>query len=128
MANGGSRAGLVNTGGAGGGGRVTVYLSDPSSSPTNQFTAGAGGGSSQPGSVLVAHNQSFVLLRKTTNSFNLEWVTFPPHAYQLEYTTNFDGITWIKVGAAIAATNYTTMVSDAIGTDPQRFYRNILQP
>jgi hypothetical protein len=126
-ANGGSRAGMVNSGGDGGGGRITVYLYLPNN-PTNQFTASAGGGGAQIGSVLVAHNQSFVKLEKTNNSFNLEWVTFPPHVYQLEYTTSLDQTNWINVGGPITATNYTTIVSNTVGTDRQRFYRNILLP
>jgi len=80
------------------------------------------------GSVLVAHNQSFVKLQKTSNSFNLEWVLFPPHVSQLEYTTHLDPAHWINVGGPITATNYTTIVSDAVGTDTQRYYRNILLP
>jgi hypothetical protein len=127
-ANGGSRAGMVNGGGDGGGGRITIYLADLANNPTNQFTASAGGGGAQTGSVLVAHNQSFVKLEKTNNSFNLEWVTFPPHVYQLESTTNLAPTSWINVGGPITATNYTTIVSNAVGTDRQRFYRNILLP
>ena len=125
-ANGGSRTGMVNADGSGGGGRITVYLLDLSSNPTNQMTASAGGGSAQMGSVLVAHNQSFVRLQKTSNSFDLEWVTFPPHVYQLEYTTNLVPLNWINLGGPITATNYTTIVSDTVGTDPHRFYRNNL--
>ena len=112
----------------GGGGRITVYLSDLSNNPTNQITAGAGGDGAEVGSVLVAHNQTFVKLEKTINSFILVWVTFPPHVYQLEYTANLDPANWINAGGPIPATNYTTIVSDSIGTDRQRFYRNILLP
>ena len=92
------------------------------------MTASAGGDGAKTGSVLVAHNQSFVRLQKTSNSFDLEWVTFPPHAYQLEYSTNLDPSNWIKVGGPTSTTNYTAIVSDAVGTDTHRFYRNILLP
>jgi hypothetical protein len=69
-----------------------------------------------------------VKLQKTNDSFNLEWVTFPPHVYQLQYTTNLVPVQWINVGGPITPTNYITSVSDAVETDPLRFYRNILQP
>jgi hypothetical protein len=127
-ANGGSRTGMVNAGGSAGGGRITVYLSDLSSNPTNQFTASAGAGNAQAGSVLIAHNQSFVRLQKTTNTFALEWVTFPPHVYQLEYSTDLDPNHWNNVEGPITAINYTTIVSDDVGTDAYRFYRNTVQP
>jgi hypothetical protein len=110
----------------GGGGRVTVYLYS-SNNPTNQITASAGGDGAKPGSVLIAHNQSFVKLQKANDSFNLEWVTFPQHVYQLQYATNLVPVQWIN-GGPITATNYTTVISDAVGTDRLRFYRNILQP
>ena len=60
----------------------------------------------------------------TTNSqIILTWITPLGENWQLQYKTNLNQINWINIGSALTASNTVMSVTDAIGSDTQRFYR-----
>jgi len=44
----------------------------------------------------------------------------------LQYTTNLAPANWLNLGDTVTATNDTMTASEAIGQNPQRFYRLVL--
>jgi uncharacterized repeat protein (TIGR03803 family) len=56
----------------------------------------------------------------------LVWSTVASQSYQLQYTTNLASPSWSNLGNAMMATN-GVMMTNSVGTDPQRFYRIMLQ-
>jgi hypothetical protein len=51
------------------------------------------------------------------------WSAVVSAVYQLQYRTNLAQGNWSNLGSAITATNAVMSATDAIGPDPQRFYR-----
>ncbi|HLX95403.1 MAG TPA: choice-of-anchor tandem repeat GloVer-containing protein [Verrucomicrobiae bacterium] len=62
-----------------------------------------------------------------TGMVTLVWSSVASQSYQLQYTTNLALPVWTNVGGSVPATNGTMTASDSPGTDPQRFYRVMLQ-
>ncbi|MGV3755326.1 MAG: immunoglobulin domain-containing protein [Verrucomicrobiota bacterium] len=58
-------------------------------------------------------------------NFNLGMAVTPGQTYQIEYTENLGGA-WLPLGAPFVATGPTTQLQEAIGANPQRFYRVVL--
>jgi uncharacterized repeat protein (TIGR03803 family) len=58
----------------------------------------------------------------------LSWEAVIGQTYRVQSKTNLDQILWSDWVSAITATNATMTLFDAIGPDPQRFYRVVLLP
>ena len=58
----------------------------------------------------------------------ITWNSVPGQTYQLCYSDNLSGGTWINVLPTVTATGLTTSSTNALGTSPQRFYRVQLVP
>ena len=52
----------------------------------------------------------------------------PGRSYQLQFTTNLTQPNWTDVGAPVVASDTVATAADAVGSDPQRFYRVALLP
>jgi uncharacterized repeat protein (TIGR01451 family) len=59
-------------------------------------------------------------------SVNLAWGAVIGQLYQVQYKTNLNQLNWINLGNSVISTNFILSVHDAVGADPQRFYRVIL--
>ena len=59
-------------------------------------------------------------------NFTFNWGAVSGQVYQIQFTTNLAPANWINLGGPVTATNGTMSVSDAIGANPQRFYRVVL--
>ena len=55
--------------------------------------------------------------------FMLTWSAVSNGVYQLQYKTNLNQTNWINIGSTITASNTVLSVTNAIGSDKQRFYR-----
>ncbi len=69
----------------------------------------------------------FQSVTKTAGTVKLVWSTVASQTYQLQYSTTLAPANWNNLGGAVVATNGTMTASDSLGTDPQRFYRVVLQ-
>jgi hypothetical protein len=65
---------------------------------------------------------------ETHGTISLTWSTVPGLAYQVQFNTDLTQTNWANLGTALTATNTTAFASDALGPDPQRFYRIALLP
>ncbi len=59
----------------------------------------------------------------TGGAVTFTWSAVVSAVYQLQYRTNLAQGNWSNLGSAITATNAVMSATDAIGPDPQRFYR-----
>jgi hypothetical protein len=62
-------------------------------------------------------------------NFTFSWSTvnaYPPVGYQMQYSTNLATANWINLGGVLSGAGPTLSVTNAIGSDPQRFYRLLL--
>lgn len=57
----------------------------------------------------------------------ISWNSAPGQSYQVQYSPDLNYPYWYNLGPAITAVGSITSTSDAIGPDPQRFYRVVLQ-
>jgi hypothetical protein len=57
----------------------------------------------------------------------LSWTTVIGHSYQPQYTDSPGSPAWNNLGQAIPGNSGTATASDAVGTNPQRFYRIVVQ-
>jgi uncharacterized repeat protein (TIGR03803 family) len=69
----------------------------------------------------------FKSITETAGSVTLVWNSVAGRTYQLQYSTNLPQTNWVNLGGAVLATNGVMSATDSIGTDPQRFYRVVLQ-
>jgi hypothetical protein len=60
--------------------------------------------------------------------FSLTWSAIPGRRYQVQFKTRLEQTAWIDLGLPITAGSATTSLNDAIGANPQRFYRVGLLP
>ncbi len=67
---------------------------------------------------------------RSGNNLNLGWVTQSNLIYQVQYTTNLAPANWINLGGTITATGTSLTVTDtnAVSTQPRRFYRLQMLP
>jgi uncharacterized repeat protein (TIGR03803 family) len=56
-------------------------------------------------------------------TLTLTWSALAGQTYQLQFTTNLSQTSWNDLGSAVTATGPTVSVTNAIGPDPERFYR-----
>ncbi len=70
---------------------------------------------------------AFQSIAKSAGMVTLVWNSVASQTYQLEYATNLALGGWNNVGSAVAATNGIMAGSDPAATDPQRFYRVMVQ-
>lgn len=61
-------------------------------------------------------------------TFSFTWSTIPGRRYQAQFKTNLTQTVWLDLGAPVTATDVMTTLNDAIGANPQRFYRVGLLP
>jgi uncharacterized repeat protein (TIGR03803 family) len=69
----------------------------------------------------------FQSLIKNAATVTLVWSSVAGQTYQLEYSTNLAQGSWNNVSNAVTATNGIMTGSDPAATDPQRFYRVLVQ-
>jgi Concanavalin A-like lectin/glucanases superfamily/Subtilase family len=65
---------------------------------------------------------------QTNGVIAFAWSALSGQNYQVQYKTNLAQTDWMNLGAPLTATNATTTASDAIGPEPQRYYRVLLVP
>jgi hypothetical protein len=69
---------------------------------------------------------SLQAVRKTGGNFIFNWGAVTNVTYQVQYKTNLLQPNWINFGSTIKAASSTLTTTNAIATDPQRFYRVIV--
>ena len=79
-------------------------------------------------SVMPVPVPSVQMAAKIGSTIGFTWNAMTGLVYQVQYKTNLAQTGWINLGGAIPGTNSTLRTSDAIGTDPQRFYRLSILP
>jgi hypothetical protein len=65
---------------------------------------------------------------KAGGTITLTWSALAGQTYQLQFKTNLNQTSWNSLGSVITATNSSATALDAIGPDPQRFYRVKISP
>ena len=65
----------------------------------------------------------FQSVTATGGMVTFTWSAVVSVGYQLQYSTNLVQGTWSNLVSAVTATNAVMSAADAIGPDPQRFYR-----
>ena len=70
---------------------------------------------------------AFKSIARSGGTVTLTWSSAASQTYQLQYTTNLALGSWNSVGSAVVATNGIMTGSDPAATDPQRFYRVMVQ-
>lgn len=97
----------------------------------NLYGTTSQGGSAHAGTIFrlnVAMPLVFQTVMQTNGSLVLTWNAVAGQTYQLQYNSDLTSTNWNDLGSTVAATNGLMTVSDAIGPDPQRFYRVVLLP
>ena len=56
----------------------------------------------------------------------LSWSTVVGYTYQVQYSNDLSSTNWSNLGAAFTATDTTLSATNAIGSDPNGFYRVVL--
>jgi hypothetical protein len=56
------------------------------------------------------------------------WIALQGSQYQIQSSTNLAQTNWVLLGGPIIATNPAMVVSAAVGTNCQLFYRVVLLP
>jgi hypothetical protein len=64
----------------------------------------------------------------TSNAIVFSWSTLAGLAYQLQVNTNLLQSAWVNLGGPITASGSTLWSTNAIGSDPSRFYRVLVLP
>jgi photosystem II stability/assembly factor-like uncharacterized protein len=65
---------------------------------------------------------------RSNNVVNFVWRSIAGLVYQAQYNTNLTKTNWVNLGSPVTATGPTATNSDAIGSDPRRFYRLLMLP
>jgi len=68
----------------------------------------------------------FQSVAQSGGTITFTWPALAGLGYQVQYKTNLAQPNWTNLGSAITATSNTASASDAIGPDPNRFYRLLL--
>jgi uncharacterized repeat protein (TIGR03803 family) len=69
----------------------------------------------------------FKSIAKTGNTVTLVWSSAASQSYQLAYSTDLASGIWNNIGGPVVATNGTMTGFDPSATDPDRFYRVMVQ-
>jgi hypothetical protein len=78
---------------------------------------------------IVNFPPAFQTTTASGGNFIFSWNTvnaYPFVSYQVQYSTNLATANWINLGGVLSGTGPTLSVTNAIGSDPQRFYRILL--
>jgi uncharacterized repeat protein (TIGR03803 family) len=89
------------------------------------------GGTNGMGTIFRLSVPIVPMIQKITQKdgeINLFWSAVAGQTYQAQFNSDVTSTNWTNFGSVIAATNGTGSVSDAVGTDPKRFYRIALLP
>jgi uncharacterized repeat protein (TIGR03803 family) len=70
----------------------------------------------------------FQSVTRAGTTLTLTWTATVGQGYQMLYKTNLNENTWNNLNNSLTATNPIMTTFDAIGPDPQRFYRILLLP
>ena len=92
----------------------------------NLYGTTRGGGAYGNGTIFRLSIPMPPVFQTVAQSNSTLWFTLSAaagQAYQIQCKTNLIQTTWNSLGDPITATNGTITASDAIGPDPQRFYR-----
>jgi len=73
-------------------------------------------------SVLPIPPPSIIRCAKNANAFELTWTTLAGVGYQVQYQTNLLQTNWLSLSSLIATADATSF-TNAVGLDPQRYYR-----
>jgi hypothetical protein len=65
---------------------------------------------------------------RTDRTITFSWVPFLGLKYQVQYKTDLTQAAWNNLATSVVSTNGMLSASDAIGPDPQRFYRVLGAP
>ncbi len=60
--------------------------------------------------------------------FALTWSSIPGRSYQVQFKTDLTQTTWTNLGGPLVAPGPLSSASDAVASNPQRFYRVVLSP
>ena len=60
------------------------------------------------------------------NQFIFSWPTLANQTYQLQYKDNLTAATWTPLGSPMIGTGNSIIVTNLIGTSPQRFFRLVV--
>ena len=71
---------------------------------------------------------SFLTVEETGATLTMTWSATVGQSYQMLYKTNLNQTTWNNLNNSLTATNPIMTTFNAIGPDPQRFYRIYLLP
>ena len=64
---------------------------------------------------------------KNADAIELTWTTLAGVGYQVQYQTNLLQTNWLALSSLIATADATSF-TNAVGSDPQRFYRILRLP
>ncbi len=70
----------------------------------------------------------FQAITQNHGTLSLSWSALSGRNYQLQSRTALNQGGWTNLGTLVNATNSTATTSEAVGPDPQRFYRVLLLP
>jgi len=62
------------------------------------------------------------------NQFVFNWPTITGQTYQIEYKDNLTAATWTLLGGPMVGTGNLLIITNALGTSPQRFFRLVISP
>ncbi len=79
-------------------------------------------------SVTAITAPAFASVTASNGVLQFNWSALPGFYYQLQSTTNLAAPFWINSGPSITATNAAASATNAVASDPQRFYRLLLSP
>ena len=65
----------------------------------------------------------FTMAQASNGNFNMAFTATTGLVYQVDYKDEPHGTGWTPLGSPVTATNSSVTVHDAIGVNPQRFYR-----
>jgi uncharacterized repeat protein (TIGR03803 family) len=94
----------------------------------NLYGTTSSGGASGNGTVFRLSLTSpaaplFLSVTQTSGTIRMTWSATVDQQYQMLYKTNLNQASWSNLGGVIKATNSVMTTLDAVGSDPQRYYR-----
>src|ERR1039458_9832918 len=90
-------------------------------------SGGSGGGGNIFQIIIVRTAPVFLFASQTAGALTLTWSAVVGQTYQMQYCANLIQGGWSNFGGTIVATNATILTIDPAPSDPQRFYRIVLQ-
>jgi hypothetical protein len=111
---------------------ISIYNRALSGSEIAEIFAAGVGGKCFPASAEVSKAVDSAprvqLVSQAGATLTFAWSVATGHSYQVQYKTALTGAAWTNLGSPVIATSSTLSVTDAIGQDPQRFYRLVELP